>query len=124
MRSGLDYSDTHKEIIVRIKNYDKIAQYQLYQLYAKAMYNTCYRMMNNKEEAEDMLQESFIDHDASQCGFCTSGMIMTASHLLDKNPNPDLHEVKHALSGNYCRCGTHPHVFKATIAAAKKTQTN
>ena len=70
------------------------------------------------------LQESFIDHDASQCGFCTSGMIMTASHLLDKNPNPDLHEVKHALSGNYCRCGTHPHVFKATMAAAKKTQTN
>jgi len=70
------------------------------------------------------LQEAFIDHDASQCGFCTSGMIMTASHLLDKNPNPDLHDVKHALSGNYCRCGTHPHVFKATLDAAKKTQTN
>jgi len=70
------------------------------------------------------LQESFIEHDASQCGFCTSGMIMTASHFLDKNPNPDLNQVKHALSGNYCRCGTHPHVFKATLDAAKKTQTN
>jgi carbon-monoxide dehydrogenase small subunit/xanthine dehydrogenase YagT iron-sulfur-binding subunit len=70
------------------------------------------------------LQEAFIEQDASQCGFCTSGMIMTASHLLLKNSDPNLHDVKHALSGNYCRCGTHPHVFKATLDAAKKTQTN
>jgi aerobic-type carbon monoxide dehydrogenase small subunit (CoxS/CutS family) len=68
------------------------------------------------------LQEAFIEHDASQCGYCTSGMIMTASHLLEKNPNPNLDDIKHALSGNYCRCGTHPHVFKATLDAANKTQ--
>ena len=53
------YHDIHKEIIELSKAGNNKAQYQLYQLYAKAMYNICYRMMNNREEAEDMLQESF-----------------------------------------------------------------
>jgi RNA polymerase sigma factor (sigma-70 family) len=53
------YHDIHKEIIELCKAGNTKAQYQLYQLYAKAMYNICYRMMNNREEAEDMLQESF-----------------------------------------------------------------
>jgi len=66
------------------------------------------------------VQQAFIDHDASQCGFCTPGMIMTATHLLNHNSSPDLEEVKVALRGNLCRCGTHPNVFKATLAAAKK----
>ena len=66
------------------------------------------------------VQQAFIDHDASQCGFCTPGMIMTATHLLNHNSSPDLDEVKVALRGNLCRCGTHPNVFKATLAAAKK----
>ena len=66
------------------------------------------------------LQEAFIDHDASQCGFCTPGMIMTGAHLLKTNPAPSLDEVKLALRGNLCRCGTHPHVFKATLDASKK----
>ena len=55
----LDYSNTHREIIEGAKENNRFAQYQLYQLYAKSMYNTCYRMMNNKEEAEDLLQDSF-----------------------------------------------------------------
>jgi len=66
------------------------------------------------------VQEAFIDHDASQCGYCTPGMIMSSAHLLSENPNPTLEDVKHATRGNYCRCGTYPHVFKATLAAAKK----
>ncbi len=66
------------------------------------------------------VQQAFIDHDASQCGFCTPGMIMTATHFLRYHPNPNLEEVKVALRGNLCRCGTQPNVFKATLAASKK----
>lgn len=66
------------------------------------------------------IQEAFIDHDAMQCGYCTPGMIMSTAHLLEENPNPTLEDVKHATRGNYCRCGTYPHVFQATLAAAKK----
>ena len=66
------------------------------------------------------VQEAFIEHDASQCGYCTPGMVMTCVHLLDKNDDPSLDDVKSATRGNLCRCGTHPHVFKATLAAAKK----
>lgn len=66
------------------------------------------------------VQLAFIDHDASQCGYCTPGMIMTTAHLLEKNPNPTIDDVKHAIRGNLCRCGTHPHIFKAALEAAKK----
>jgi len=66
------------------------------------------------------VQQSFVDHDASQCGFCTPGMIMTATHFLKSNGSPNLEDVKIALRGNLCRCGTHPNVFKATLSAAKK----
>jgi len=61
------------------------------------------------------LQQAFIDHDATQCGFCTPAMLMSGTHLLSINPHPTLDEVKKALSGNLCRCGTHPHVFKALL---------
>ena len=64
------------------------------------------------------LQQAFIDHDASQCGFCTPGMLMSSTHLLQTNPHPTLKEVKQAISGNLCRCGTHPHVFKAVLEVA------
>ena len=67
------------------------------------------------------VQEAFIEHDASQCGYCTPGMVMSCAHLLDHNPDPTLEDVKSAIRGNLCRCGTYPHVFKATLAAAKKT---
>ncbi|MFK7971386.1 MAG: (2Fe-2S)-binding protein, partial [Bacteroidia bacterium] len=66
------------------------------------------------------VQEAFIEHDASQCGYCTPGMVMSCAHLLDNNNNPTLEDVKKATRGNLCRCGTYPHVFKATLAAAKK----
>jgi xanthine dehydrogenase YagT iron-sulfur-binding subunit len=64
------------------------------------------------------VQEAFIEHDALQCGFCTPGMIMSCAALLKRNPKPSLEDVKDAVSGNLCRCGTYPKVFDATLAAA------
>ncbi|MEW6736245.1 MAG: (2Fe-2S)-binding protein [Acidobacteriota bacterium] len=66
------------------------------------------------------LQECFIEADALQCGFCTPGMVMSCKALLDRNTNPSLEDVRAAVSGNLCRCGTYPHVFEATLAAAKR----
>ncbi len=66
------------------------------------------------------VQAAFVKHDAMQCGFCTPGMVMSCAALLKRNPNPDLNDVKHATSGNLCRCGTYPKVFAATLDAAKQ----
>jgi aerobic-type carbon monoxide dehydrogenase small subunit (CoxS/CutS family) len=65
------------------------------------------------------VQAAFIEHDAVQCGFCTSGMVMSCAALLARNPHPTLDDVKAATGGHLCRCGTYPHVFAATLAAAK-----
>jgi xanthine dehydrogenase YagT iron-sulfur-binding subunit len=65
------------------------------------------------------VQAAFIKHDALQCGFCTPGMVMSCAALLERNPNPDLNDVKHAVSGNLCRCGTYPKVFAATLEVAQ-----
>jgi xanthine dehydrogenase YagT iron-sulfur-binding subunit len=65
------------------------------------------------------VQAAFIKHDALQCGFCTPGMIMSCAALLERNPNPDLDDVKLATSGNLCRCGTYPKVFEATLEAVQ-----
>jgi aerobic-type carbon monoxide dehydrogenase small subunit (CoxS/CutS family) len=75
--------------------------------------------IGNGEELHPV-QEAFIEHDATQCGYCTPGMIMSSVHLLDNNANPNLEDVKHAIRGNLCRCGTYPHVFKAVLDASKK----
>jgi aerobic-type carbon monoxide dehydrogenase small subunit (CoxS/CutS family) len=66
------------------------------------------------------VQAAFIKHDALQCGFCTSGMVMSCAALLERNPNPKLEDVKQAVSGNLCRCGTYPKVFAATLDAADR----
>ncbi len=52
----------------------------------------------------DVLQQSFIDHDAIQCGFCTPGMVLGVKALLDEDPFPSEEKIKEALSGNLCRC--------------------
>lgn len=70
----------------------------------------------------DPLQQSFIDHTAFQCGFCTPGMIMSAKALLNDNPSPTEEEVKESLSGNFCRCISHYHVVKAVLAASEKVR--
>ncbi|WP_243648100.1 (2Fe-2S)-binding protein [Acidipila rosea] len=66
------------------------------------------------------VQAAFVKHDAMQCGFCTPGMVMSCAALLERNPNPKLSDVKHAVSGNLCRCGTYPKVFAATLDAAQQ----
>ncbi len=66
------------------------------------------------------VQAAFVKHDAIQCGFCTPGMVMSCAALLKRNPNPNLNDVKHATSGNLCRCGTYPKIFAATLDAAKQ----
>jgi len=65
------------------------------------------------------VQSAFIEHDAVQCGFCTPGMVMSCAALLARNSSPSVEDVKSAISGHVCRCGTYPHVIAATLAAAK-----
>jgi nicotinate dehydrogenase subunit A len=64
------------------------------------------------------LQQAFVDEQAVQCGYCINGMIMTAKALLDKNPKPTDHEIKQALDGNLCRCGTHIRILRAVKRAS------
>jgi xanthine dehydrogenase YagT iron-sulfur-binding subunit len=66
----------------------------------------------------DPIQKAFIDEEASQCGFCTSGQIMSIKALLDDNPDPTPEEIRRATSGNICRCGAYPNIFKAATKAA------
>ena len=68
----------------------------------------------------DYLQKAFIEEQAAQCGYCTNGMIMTAKALLDRNPNPTDAEVRQALNGNLCRCGSHLRVLRAVKRAAEE----
>ncbi len=63
------------------------------------------------------MQAAFIEHDALQCGFCTPGMIMSCAALLARSPNAGEEEVRSAISGNLCRCGTYPKVVDATLSA-------
>jgi len=65
------------------------------------------------------VQQAFIDYDALQCGYCTPGMVMSCAALLERTPEPTAGDVRAAISGHYCRCGTYPHVVDATLAAAK-----
>jgi len=65
------------------------------------------------------VQEAFIRHDALQCGFCTPGMIMSCTALVEGNANPTDEEIRASVAGNLCRCGTYPHVFDACRTAAQ-----
>jgi aerobic-type carbon monoxide dehydrogenase small subunit (CoxS/CutS family) len=65
------------------------------------------------------LQQAFIDEQAAQCGYCTAGMIIQAEALLDQNPNPSEAEIRSAMNGNLCRCGTQNRVVRAIQRAAK-----
>ena len=64
------------------------------------------------------IQEAFIKYSGMQCGTCTPGMILTAKALLDENPTPTEDEVRGALAGNLCRCGTYKRITKCILAAA------
>ncbi len=64
------------------------------------------------------IQQAFIDEQAVQCGYCINGMIMTAKALLDAKPKPTDGEIRQALAGNLCRCGTHQRIVRAVKRAA------
>ena len=66
------------------------------------------------------LQESFMDHDAVHCGFCTPGMLLSAKALLDRNPHPTETEIRTAISGNLCRCTGYQQIVDAVLQAAPR----
>ena len=66
------------------------------------------------------LQEAFVEEDALQCGYCTPGMIMALISLLDRNPCPTEEDIKNAIDGNLCRCGSYPNILRATLKTSQK----
>jgi len=66
------------------------------------------------------IQQAFIDHDALQCGFCTSGMIMKAHSFLAENPQPTRDEIIATMDDNLCRCGSHNRIIQAVQSAAER----
>jgi xanthine dehydrogenase YagT iron-sulfur-binding subunit len=69
-------------------------------------------------EQLDPLQQAFVEHDGPQCGFCTSGQLMSAKGLLTHNPHPTAHEVQAAMTGNICRCSNYNRYVEAVMAAS------
>jgi len=65
------------------------------------------------------LQRAFMEEQAAQCGYCINGMIMSAKELLDRNPRPTEADVRTALAGNLCRCGTHTRIIRAVLRATQ-----
>jgi nicotinate dehydrogenase subunit A len=70
-------------------------------------------------EKPDAVSAAFIQEQAAQCGYCTSGMIVAARALLMSTPHPTHEQVKESLAGNLCRCGTHTRILNAVMQAAK-----
>ena len=68
----------------------------------------------------DPLQQAFITHDGPQCGFCTSGQLMSARALINDNPHPTEKEARQAMAGNLCRCSNYNRYLEAILAAAKE----
>ncbi len=75
-----------------------------------------------KGDKLDPVQEAFIEHDGPQCGFCTSGQIMSGKALLLRNAKPTEAQVRRGLSGNLCRCGNYNREVEAVLAAASKSR--
>jgi aerobic-type carbon monoxide dehydrogenase small subunit (CoxS/CutS family) len=65
------------------------------------------------------LQRAFVAHDAAQCGYCTPGQIVAATHLLARTPHPSDEEIREGMCGNLCRCGTYPKIIAAIRAVAR-----
>lgn len=66
----------------------------------------------------DVLQQSFVEHAATQCGYCTPGMLLSAAALLKANPDPNEQEVRRGISGNLCRCSGYKKITQAILDAA------
>ena len=80
------------------------------------------RTVESLEQGDKLhpLQEAFSEHHALQCGYCTPGMLMSASHLLETNPNPTEMEIRKGIQGNLCRCTGYQNIIKAVSSAAEK----
>ncbi len=81
---------------------------------------TTVEALSAEKGAPNCLQQAFIAEQAAQCGYCTSGMIMAATALLDCNPDPSESEIRTALAGNLCRCGSHNRIIRAVRRAASQ----
>jgi isoquinoline 1-oxidoreductase alpha subunit len=71
------------------------------------------------ENGDHPIQKAWLEHDVPQCGYCQAGQIMTASALLDSNPNPSDEEIDATMNGNICRCGTYVRIKQAIKTASK-----
>ena len=65
------------------------------------------------------IQRAFVEHDGLMCGYCTPGFVMSLTALFNARKNPSMEEIKKACSGNLCRCGAYPHIFKAAQSVAQ-----
>jgi carbon-monoxide dehydrogenase small subunit len=74
----------------------------------------------SKDNQLHPVQEGFWEEHGLQCGFCTPGMIMAGSQLLERHPNPSVDEIRHGIEGNLCRCTGYQHIVQAIQYAAKK----
>lgn len=73
-------------------------------------------------DAMHAVQQAWVEHQVAQCGYCQSGQIMTATALLQANPDPTDEDIDLEMSGNLCRCGTYPRIRAAVKTAARKLQ--
>lgn len=71
-----------------------------------------------KGDKMDIVQEKFLEYGAIQCGYCSAGMIVSARHLLDRNPKPTVQEIKEGIQGNLCRCTGYVNIIRAITAAS------
>jgi aerobic-type carbon monoxide dehydrogenase small subunit (CoxS/CutS family) len=69
-----------------------------------------------------VLQQAFLDEQAAQCGYCLSGILITASELLARDSQPSEQQVRQALDGHLCRCGSHQRIVRAVLLAAQRMQ--
>ena len=74
----------------------------------------------SSDGALDRVQQSFLDHDGGQCGYCTPGFVLAARALLETNPNPTDDEIRRALSGNLCRCNAYGRIIESVRALARE----
>lgn len=74
------------------------------------------------EDGLSLLQDAFLDHGATQCGFCIPGQLMSATALLDRNSHPTVQEIQEGLVGNLCRCAGYEQITKAVLAASEAAQ--
>lgn len=75
----------------------------------------------SKPPALHPVQQAFIDEQALQCGYCYNGMIIKAAELLSKVPQPSEAQIRSAMNGHLCRCGTYPRILKAIVRASQTT---